>query len=215
MTRAAAKLPTPRRRFRVGTTGWNAADLDDPHIEAKWAQGRYEIVEGVLTRIPAAYYDSGLALKRLIRIVDTAIAKTDPDGEAVTEVDLIVGPMRVPVVDAIYLSPSDRAAQRSAYAKVPNRRPRMKYGRILVPPTLIIESVSPGHEAHDRVTKRAWYAQMKVPHYWLLTAQERSLECLVLAGPDYRADAAGTENDVVRPSLFPGLVIPLATLWAE
>ena len=177
--------------------------------------GRYEIVEGVLTRMPAAYFDSSIALKRLIRLVDAAIARTDPDGEIATEVDMIVGQMRVPVVDGIYLSPADRAAQKLAYSKSPLRRRGVKYGRILVPPTLVIESVSAGHEAHDRVTKRAWYAQMKVANYWLLTAHERSLECLVLSGADYRTDASGNGDDEVRPGLFPGLLIPLGTLWAQ
>jgi hypothetical protein len=42
--------------FCPGTTGWTASDLDDPRIEAKWEWGRYEIINGVLTRMPAAYF---------------------------------------------------------------------------------------------------------------------------------------------------------------
>lgn len=200
-----------RRRFRVGTTGWTAADLDDPRVEAEWVKGRYEIVEGVLARIPPAYYDPSRSLKRLIRLVDAAIAVTDPDGDVVTEVDLIVGELRVAVVDGIYLSPEDRAAQKRLNAG----HRGFTYGRIVVPPTLVIESLSRGHEAHDRKTKRHWYAEMKVPHYWLLSAHERALECLVLEGDDYRLAASGRESDEVRPSLFPSLVIPLSKLWAD
>jgi Uma2 family endonuclease len=209
----ATRLVNPKRRFRVGTTGWTAAHLDDPAFEAEWVKARYEIVEGVLTRMPAAYYDASIALQRLVRVLNGEIHKTDPDGDIATEVDLIVGAMRVPVVDALYLSPQDRVAQKRANAAQP--KPKLKYGRILVPPTLIIENVSRGHEAHDRVTKRGWYAGMGVPNYWLLDAPARSLECLSLRGPEYGTDAHGTGDGEVRPGMFPGLVIQLATLWID
>ena len=209
----ATRLAIPKRRFRVGTTGWTAAHLDDPDFEAEWVKGRYEIVEGVLTRMPAAYYDPALVLKRLVRVLDAEIAKTDPEGEVVTEVDLIVGEMRVSVVDALYLSPKERAAQKRANAAVP--KPKLTYGRVLVPPTLIIENVSRGHEAHDRVIKRGWYAGMGVPNYWLLDARARSLECLVLRGSNYVLDVNGRDKEEVRPTLFPNLVIRLASLWVE
>lgn len=48
--------------FRPGTTGWSASDLDDPRIEGKWLRGSYEIVEGVLTRMPPAYFIGGESL---------------------------------------------------------------------------------------------------------------------------------------------------------
>ena len=201
--------PRRRRRFRVGTTGWTAADLDDPLIEAEWEKGRFEIVEGVMTRMPPAYYEPSRALKRLIRLTDAAIELTDPDGEVVTEVDLIIGDLRVAVVDGIYLSPKDRAAQRKANAG----KHGFEYGRIVVPPTLVIESLSRGHETHDRETKRRWYSEAKIPNYWLLDARAKTLECLVLTGASYVLDVSGEGVDDVRPGLFPSLVIPLRFLW--
>ena len=87
--------------------------------------------------------------------------------------------------------------------------------RILVPPTLVIESVSPRHERHDERTKRRWYAEFGVPNYWLLNSFSRSLKCLVLAGSDYRVDVEGRGSDELRPALFPGLTIPLAQLWLD
>jgi Uma2 family endonuclease len=150
--------------------------------------------------------------------VDAAIATTDPAGGLVTAVDVILNALRVPRVDAIYLSPEDRRLQREANAATApahSRRRRMRYGRILVPPTLIIESLSVGHEAHDRVTKRRWYAEARVPNYWLLNAHDRTLQCLILDGVDYRTDAEGGDQDEVRPGPFAGQIIPLARLWAE
>lgn len=208
MTTAAA-----HREFIPGTTGWSVEDLDDPAIEALWSAGRYEIVEGVLTIMPPAYYDGGLALKRLIRIVEQYTEQVGLGDGFATEVDLILGAQRLPVVDAAFLTPDDRERQRQAHA-ASGRKPQLTYGRILVAPTLIIESISEGHESHDRETKRRWYAEAGVPNYWLLDANARSLECLVLDGPDYRLDASGKADAQIRPSLFHGLVIPLSKLWA-
>ena len=213
---AEATLVTRRPRLTVGTTGWTASHLDDPQIEPLWDSRRLEIVEGVLTRMPPAHYDSSVALYKLIRIVAPAAEQEDPGAVFPTEVDVIVGERRVPKVDALYLSPQDREKQKQANAAHGRgTRRQLTYGRILVPPTLIIESLSRGHEDHDRVTKRTWFAEMTVPNYWLLNYFDQSLECLVLEGGDYRVAASGRGDEEVRPSLFPGLVIPLAKLWAD
>src|SRR4051812_13638915 len=103
------------RPFLPGTTGWSADDLDDPEIERQWCQGRYEIVEGVLTIMPPAMFDGGLALQRLVRLCsDHTIANGLGDGFAI-EVDVILGHRRVPVVDAIFLTPQEKERQKAAH----------------------------------------------------------------------------------------------------
>ena len=202
------------REFVPGTTGWSVDDLDDPAIEALWNAGKYEIVEGVLTTMPPAYYDGSYALKKLVKLIDRHLEQDDPDGEVVQEVDLVLAKRRVPVVDAIYLSPEDRERAKAAHAGR-GARGELKYGRITIPPTLVIESMSKGHESHDREVKRRWYEEAGVPNYWLLDALTRSLECLVLEAGSYRKDVSGQHDAEVRPALFPGLVIPLGTLWVR
>ena len=91
----------------------------------------------------------------------------------------------------------------------------LRFGRLLVPPTLVVESVSVGHEDHDEETKRRWYAEVRVPNYWLLNPYQRSLECLVLKGDHYQIDQAGRGRERLRPKLFPGLVILMGGLWDE
>jgi Uma2 family endonuclease len=202
------------RDFLPGTTGWSVDDLDDPEIERLWLEGRYEIVEGVLTVMPAAYFDGGFALQRLIRIIQNHTASIGMGDAFATEVDVILNKRRMPRVDAVFLTPVDLKKQKAAHA-ARGKKKTLKYGRILIPPTLLIESVSWGHESHDRETKRDWYAEAGIRNYWLLDAQERSLECLVLDGETYRTDQSGRLNEELRPCAFPGLVIALGTLWAE
>ena len=133
---------------------------------------------------------------------------------AASGVDYILNKRRLVVADALYLSAADREKQKRAHAAT-GKRKQLKYGRILIPPTLIIESLSPGHEAHDRETKRRWYAEAGVPNYWMLDAMERTLECLILERGDYRVDQSGKDDAELRPAMFPGLVIPLGKIWAE
>jgi Uma2 family endonuclease len=81
------------------------------------------------------------------------------------------------------------------------------------PPTLVIESLSQGHEHHDQVTKRKWYADLKVPHYWIIDGFARRLECLRLRGEHYDLEASGAHDDTLEPASFPGLRISLREVW--
>lgn len=217
----SASNARPAKPFKVGTTGWTVEDLDNPKIEKQWEQGAYEIVEGVLARMPAAFFDGVLPLTRLQRLIIFHLHNKKLSGDFGFEVDFVVDRRRVAKPDMIFLTPADLRLQAEARARgtrksgTPPGRPHLRFGRFLVPPTLVVESISIGHEDHDQETKRRWYAEARVPHYWLLNAYRRSLECLVLKGKAYRIDQAGRDRDELRPSAFPGLVIPLGELWDE
>lgn len=205
-----AKCPRP---FVVGSTGWSADDLDDPRIERLWERGRYEIVEGVLTKMPPALFDGSVPVGRLQSLIAVHMHATGQRGDFASEVDFIVNRKRIARADLIFMTPEDLEHQLRANRERAKPRPKVRFGRLLVPPTLVIESVSKGHEEHDRDTKRGWYAAAGVRHYWLLDPYERAFECLALAGAEYRTEQAGRDRDEIQPSLFPGLVIDLATLW--
>jgi Uma2 family endonuclease len=103
------------------------------------------------------------------------------------------------------------AAQKKVLVEL--NRDQRKLGRIRVAPKLVIESVSLGHERHDRLTKRRIYAGFGIPNYWIVDAVRRSLECLVLDGETYRTDASGKGEDHVQLPAFPGLTIALKDVW--
>ncbi|MEX2214252.1 MAG: Uma2 family endonuclease [Phycisphaeraceae bacterium] len=213
MTALRSQLPE-LRPFEPGTTGWSADDLNDPEIEKLWESGHYEIVEGVLTTMAAAYFQGGSALYRVIRQFDSFRDAHGIKGDFGFEADLIVSARRVARVDAAFLTPDDMERQRLANLNHPRwGRKKLKYGRLLVPPTLIIESISLGHESHDRETKRGWFAEFGVPHYWIVDSFEHTLDCLTLREGKYEIDQSGRENDVLKPTLFTGLEIQLAKLW--
>lgn len=202
-----------KRAFKVGTLGWTADDLDDPRIERLWEKGRYEIVEGVLTEMPAAQVDAGESLIRLVTSLLAHVNWKKLGGGFAVETDIIIDQRKVAVADAVYLTANDKDRQAALYAKKPNRRPEIRFGRLVVPPTLVIETVSLGHEAHDRETKFHWYAQAGVKHYWLLYSFHRTLECFVLEKGRYRLESAGTKSPKIGSGFRGGMTIPLAKLW--
>src|SRR4051812_31093484 len=92
---------TSSKPFKGGTTGWTVADLLDPQIYSQWDEGRYEIVEGVLTVMPAASFHAN---KRVTRLTDQVKAHLGPGrarGEFGYEIDVALSDYRVVRVDAV------------------------------------------------------------------------------------------------------------------
>jgi Uma2 family endonuclease len=202
---------TTEREFKPGSTGWTVDDLNDPLIERLWEQNHYEIVEGVLAEMPPAYFDGHGALMRLMMVVQKHLDKRGIKGDWGSEVDFIVNVERLAKPDAMLLVQGDLRRQAALNAKLGKKG--TKYGRIRVAPTLLIESVSIGHEKHDRSLKRRWYAEFGVKNYWILDAFRKTLECLILEHGHYKLDVMGRKSEKVRPCSFPGLVISLGKIW--
>ena len=137
--------------FRPGTTGWTASDLDDPRIEAKREWGRYEIINGVLTKMPPAYFIGGEMLANVIGEFRQQLKVHKIPGSFSIEADMIIDEQRVVKGDSCFMTPEDKKKQRVEAKK--HGKPDPDRARVYVPPTIIIESIAPGHQAHDRVTK--------------------------------------------------------------
>lgn len=203
-----------KRQLIPGTTGWTAADLNSPVIGREWEARRLQIVEGVLALVPPAYWEECVALDRLVRRVQGYLVSRSITPSIACGVDLILSPERVVKGDAVYMSRADKARQLRAARSQPKVR-GIKYGRLCVPPTLVIENVSRGYEVDDRVVKRRYYAEAGIPNYWILDVFARSLECLVLRRGVYALDQIGRGKASVTPKCFPGLVIDLSTVWKD
>jgi Uma2 family endonuclease len=80
-------------------------------------------------------------------------------------------------------------------------------------PDLVVEIVSPSSQRYDRVTKLHWYADLGVAEYWLVDAEARTLERLVLRESSYLIVESLADDETLRPDSFEGLEIPLAKLW--
>ena len=197
--------------FIPGSPGWSVCDLDSPQVLREWSRGRYEIIEGVLSIMAPAYLPHGASLFALLSIVRGSLKEQKITATLATEVDLVLSSKRVVVADAVMMTPQDQKRQIAASRALP--KPKHGQVRILVPPTLIIESVSPDDPDHDRQTKRRWYGQFHVPNFWLLDSYEKTLECLTLKGDSYRIAASARKSDRITAPLFNGIEISLEEVW--
>jgi len=80
-------------------------------------------------------------------------------------------------------------------------------------PLLVVEVLSPSTRALDRSVKMRRYAELGVPHYWLLDPDAGRLECFRLAAGRYELVAAATAPETLRHPDWADLVIDLAALW--
>lgn len=210
------------RAFEPGSTGWSAADLDDPRYEHFWAAGKYEIIDGVIAQMAPAYMVGIWALKRLCGIVEKHLASVGQQGDFLPEMELMLTDSRVLRPDAALVTPEFAekqikavlAAQESHKKKQPDSTD-IELSRVLIPPFLIIESISPGHERHDEQLKRGWYAEFAVPNYWLINSFTQTMRCYRLVNGTYELDAEGRDDQVIRPSAFAGLAVPLDQVWVR
>ncbi len=202
-------LPVPQ----AGTMGWTVADVDDPAINAMLSRGRYEILNGVLTVMPPAYLYSGAAADNLKFVLKAHLQSQRLACVTAGEVDIGVTADQVVRADGVAIWGADLPRFQSL--QFPPPRIHWSEHVLTLPPTLVIEAVSQGHEAHDRHTKRRWYAGFGVQHYWIVDGLRRTLDCLSLDGSEYREDGSGSGAEVVRPPSLAGLGIPLATVWVQ
>ncbi|WP_448570865.1 Uma2 family endonuclease [Trichothermofontia sp.] len=144
--------------------------------------GRYELIDGELVALPpeselnnwiANYLQfllaqANIAPLRLIRIhtLELQVPILQPKDAANRYPDLVV-------LRPIHLELTQR---------------RLTITLDMPPPRLIVEVVSPGQTNHDRdyLHKRAQYAAIGVPEYWLIDPVAQTVMVLALAGEAYR-----------------------------
>ncbi|MBN2443963.1 MAG: Uma2 family endonuclease [Spirochaetales bacterium] len=83
------------------------------------------------------------------------------------------------------------------------------------PPDLVVEILSPGSAGRDMKDKLKLYEKHGVKEYWLVYPYEQVVE-LFVAGNDttYRLPDRFKNDETVESSLFPGLEIDLAKVFA-
>lgn len=80
-------------------------------------------------------------------------------------------------------------------------------------PALVIEILSPSSIEIDRHIKFQLYARYRVPHYWIVDPDARTVESYSLSGEGYElvGRLAGTQAVPLPP--FPTLVLDPASIW--
>lgn len=84
--------------------------------------------------------------------------------------------------------------------------------RVLGPPDLVIEIVSPSSRRKDRQIKRRLYEQFSVPEYWVVNPEHHTIERFLLAGERY--GQSDTRTDSIRYQAGPiDVIVDLRRVW--
>jgi Uma2 family endonuclease len=199
--------------LQAGTIGWSVTDLDDPIVRALFDDGRFEIIDGVLAKMPPALFRGGECPDNLKFLLVPYLRSKKIPFRFASEVDVQIDQDRLLRADAAGVFGAD--LQKFDALKFDGDKPDWRDHALAIPPTLIIESVSQGHEKHDWPTKRRWYAEMGVPNYWIVDAFAKRLDCLRLDNGAYVDGGSGVKDDVVSVAAFDGLVLPLKEVWGD
>jgi Uma2 family endonuclease len=151
---------------------------------------RYEILDGVLYRMPPSPSDAHQAA--VTRIVYFLVGHVELGG---------LGIVRVAPLDVEL--PGGATVQPDVFVVLRDRLGILQPGRTLGAPDLVVEVLSPGTAGYDRGPKRAAYARSGVREYWLVDPWARTVEVVAFAGGQAASVAV-----VTGPARVPSLVLP-------
>ncbi len=160
---------------------------------------RYEIIDGELFEMPAPSWEHQQAIINLL---------------------MLIGPLVRGIGGRIAIAPLDvfgaggNPVQPDILVLLPRSVPAAVSRGVEGAPDLVIEILSPSNPEHDRSRKRALYARGGVPEYWLVDPIARTIDLLVLDGPDYRLHARLAGDDLLASPLLPALSFPTSAAFA-
>ncbi len=159
---------------------------------------RLELVDGEIAVSPSPIPDHSHIVFALATILKNHI-DAHGLGELLGDVDTIFGEHDVRRPDVLFFRQ--------------DRRHFIGKKAIEGPPDLCVEVLSPSSIKTDRVDEFEQYAAGGVAYYWIIDAQQRTIEAYHLAEGSYVACGRGHQADVVRLPPFNELDIPLSKLW--
>ena len=168
--------------------------------EALPADGRrYEIHEGELAVTPAPSPQHQRISSALNTILKAHVVARQLGEVFYAPVDVILDETTIVEPDLVYLNP--------ARASLVTER------GIEGPPALVVEILSLSTTLIDRRAKRQLYGRYRVPHYWIVDPEARTVEALTLAEGTYQLVTRASGPAPVALPPFPDLALVPAALW--
>ena len=82
-------------------------------------------------------------------------------------------------------------------------------------PDWVCEFISPQSSYYDRFVKIKLYAQLKIPFYWIVDPQAKTLEVFALEGERWILNSSFGKDDKVSAEPFDAIEFDLGDLWAD
>lgn len=123
---------------------------------------RYELIDGMLLVTPSPILLHQRAVSQLARTLEPYVERRALGEVLTSPADLTLAPDTIVQPD-VFVAPLVDGALPRQWTDV----------RGLL---LAVEVLSPGSRRHDRVTKRAFYARVGIPEYWIVDLDARAVE---------------------------------------
>jgi Uma2 family endonuclease len=163
---------------------------------------RVELIDGEIVRRPMARAEHGTAQLRTGIELGPADRAGGPGGWWIgTEMSVAYEPHQCPSHDL------------AGWRK--ERMPKRPTGIIEIRPDWVCEIVSPGHERKDTLTLFLLLQRHRVPFYWLIWPESRTLIAWQLDGGHYRTIASVTEPSRMRIPPFEAIEIDLGYILGD
>lgn len=177
------------------TTKFTYEDLQ--HIPPD--RNRYEIVDGDLLVTPAPIPLHQRIAGNLYAELRQHVRKHRLGEVLIAPVDVVFTTSTVLEPDIVFVS---RPRQHIIGAK-----------NLSGPPDLVVEVLSESSQRLDREIKPKQYALYGVPEFWRVNPEARTVEVFRLKEGAYELEASLSFGEVLTSPLFPGLNLPVASLW--
>ena len=181
-------------RLLLRTEGFSVEDylsLDGPYL-VEYLQGSLQILP-----IPTALHQAiAFVLANLL------VAWSKPDALARTK----LAPFRVRLSDKLYREP-DVCFMRGLNAARRN-------DRFWIGADLVIEIISESNRAHDVQTKRAEYAAVGIPEYWIIDLAQKMISVFVLANDAYALHGNFSAGQAAASVMLRGFAVDVSALFA-
>ena len=165
-------------------------------------QERVELIDGEIVRRPMARAEHGVVQHRAGVELGPCDRKSGPGGWwIITEVSVNYELHQCPCHDL------------AGWRK--ERMPERPRGVIELAPDWVCEIISPGHERKDTLTIFLLLQRQRVPFYWLIWPEDRTLVAYRLDGDHYRVIATLSEPVRARVPPFDEIELDLAYLLGD
>jgi Uma2 family endonuclease len=154
---------------------------------------RYEIVNGVLVMPPSPSGPHQDAVGEIFSYLRTHVKLAG------------LGLVRLAPFD-VELSPKD-VFQPDIFVVLNAHLDKVTDKKVIGPPDLVVEVLSPGTSVFDRFVKYDTYARAGVPEYWIVYPDRRAVEVLVLEGDKYHSLGLFCGQQTLPSQIVPDLPV--------